>query len=194
MNHRPTKEELEFLYVEQSLTMKQVAMRLCISAGLVHKLIHAYGITPRPRYKGMKGKHQSAEVRNTISKANKGKRRTPEERRKMSERAKNKTRKPSQFGGHIKILRNGYREVYLPSHPNAHKDGYALEHVVAYGVYHDCVVDTEKYAIHHINGIKTDNRAENLVMMTKSEHMSYHSKIRHESRRVLCKNFSQSET
>jgi hypothetical protein len=36
--------------------------------------------------------------------------------------------------------------------------------------------------VHHINGIRNDNRKENLMLMTKSEHASYHNKKRWEER------------
>lgn len=191
----PTKEKLEELYCMQRMTMRVIALSLGVSVGLIHKLIHQFGIPARPRFQGMKGKRLSEEARRAVSKANKGKHLSDETRLKISCAARGRILHPSQFGGHVKILRNGYRLVYLPNHPNAHKDGYALEHVVAYGKYHNCIVDTDKYVIHHINGIKTDNREENLMMMTKSDHMSLHSTKRHELRRYeKCKNLSQSAT
>lgn len=84
--------------------------------------------------------------------------------------------------GHTKQHNSGYVLAYVPNHPNAHKDGYVMLHTIlmerAIGRYlnHDEVV-------HHINHNKTDNRLENLMLMTKHEHSSMHMKERHEKRR-----------
>lgn len=61
------------------------------------------------------------------------------------------------------ITGNGYRLVYLPDHPNATARGYIMEHIV---------VMTETLGrpllpgenVHHRNGVKTDNRPENLEL------------------------------
>lgn len=64
----------------------------------------------------------------------------------------------------------GYYEIFEPSHPLAKKNGYIREHrMIAYkfGLLKD-----PKDEVHHINGIKTDNRVENLQVLSKPEHTS----------------------
>ena len=55
-----------------------------------------------------------------------------------------------------------------------YKDG-ILEHIYVYEQYLGYEINTSIYVVHHKNGIKTDNRLENLQMLTKSEHAKIHS-------------------
>ena len=45
--------------------------------------------------------------------------------------------------------------------------------------------------IHHINGDKTDNRIENLQLMTNSEHITFHNKINYPKGSLLGKNLKR---
>ena len=64
---------------------------------------------------------------------------------------------------------SGYIWLYKPEHPNCTKNRYIQEHRFVMeekiGRYL-----TSNEQIHHINGIKDDNRIENLELMTKRVH------------------------
>jgi hypothetical protein len=68
---------------------------------------------------------------------------------------------------------SGYILLRRPNHPNADSKGYVREHILVMeahiGRY---LVDGE--VVHHIDRDKSNNDLDNLQLMTRSEHSSYH--------------------
>lgn len=67
-----------------------------------------------------------------------------------------------------RIQKNGYIFIRMPNHPRA-RGGYVQEHilVIEQKIGRPLLKNEET---HHINGIKNDNRPENLVALSKKEH------------------------
>lgn len=64
---------------------------------------------------------------------------------------------------------DGYIQVYYPTHADASTTGYVLEHrLVAEQKYGRRILRTEH--VHHLNGVRDDNRPENLEIITPSAH------------------------
>ena len=71
-----------------------------------------------------------------------------------------------------KKFNQGYIYLYMPKHPNKTKGGYVLEHRLVMEKLLSRYL--KKYEIvHHLNGIRNDNRPENLILTNKVEHEHY---------------------
>ncbi len=70
---------------------------------------------------------------------------------------------------------NGYILVQKPGHPNARKNGYVGEHVLVISEHLGRPILPGE-VVHHKNGVKDDNRLENLEVMPRSKHHSIHHK------------------
>lgn len=68
---------------------------------------------------------------------------------------------------------DGYIKLLMPEHPRANKGGYVLEHIVIAEKKIGRYLKANE-VVHHINGIKDDNRPENLLILTKHEHSQLH--------------------
>jgi len=81
----------------------------------------------------------------------------------------------------------GYVMVWQPDHPNASLKGWQLEHrLIAEAVVGRYLASSEH--VHHKNGIKDDNRPENLEVMDGNAHAALSSTEYHDSvRRALAR-------
>lgn len=98
-------------------------------------------------------------------------------RRRLFKEGKLKVKKGKDSAGWKggKIKNNqGYFFLLIPEHPLAQKSGYVAEHRVvierSIGRYL-----TREEEVHHINGIRDDNRLENLKLMDGGEHARFHA-------------------
>lgn len=80
-----------------------------------------------------------------------------------------------RWKGGVRKHSEGYVYRKADFHPNADKEGYVLEHrLIMEGLIGRLL--TKKEVVHHINGIKNDNRPENLELL---ESQSHHLKDNH---------------
>lgn len=75
----------------------------------------------------------------------------------------------SQRKGGRRISSEGYVLTYAPGHPNKHKNKYMFEHRLVMEKHIGRYLHPWE-TVHHKNGIKDDNRIENLKLLPGNEH------------------------
>src|SRR3990167_253277 len=89
------------------------------------------------------------------------------------------TRHPNWQTGN-RIHPSGYILVRQPSHPYADKNGYVREHRLVMESKLRRLLEKNEH-VHHLNGIRIDNRVENLQVLSPSEHSKITMKERVEN-------------
>jgi hypothetical protein len=167
--------EIKRLYLTDKITMHEIASRLHISVGKVYNRLKNMEV-PSRKPSDYPVSLKVIEHARRLGKSWKGALRSETTKKKISE---------SRFKGgigHKKIRHDGYISVYFPDHPCSSVDGYVMEHILVMEAIIGRHLNDDE-CVHHINFIKTDNRASNLQVMTINEHMSYHMTIRNQKRR-----------
>lgn len=159
-----TKEQLIELYVTKDMGLIKISKHLGIGIRRVRTLLTRYEIPSRPYHQKGRGNRLgsvlSEETKSKISKAHIGK--------VMPESAKEKLRAKGK--GWYK--NNGYIFIRVLNHPLAYKHkGYVKRaNLVLEEKTGRYLLDGE--LAHHINGIKDDDRADNLLLITTNQHNS----------------------
>lgn len=179
------KELLQYLYLEQKKSIRTISVETGFSVGHIFNCLNRFGIPTRTPSEALKGRKITAEHREIISRTHKGKKLSEETKKKLSEaRLGTKMVGISPRCPGRRKHRRGYIQLYCPDHPNATVDGYVMEHRLVMEKHLGRLLDS-KEEVHHINGIKDDNRIENLYLFdSKSEHMRHHMLERHKLRRM----------
>lgn len=72
---------------------------------------------------------------------------------------------------------NGYRVLYRPNHPNTmiapNWEGWVYEHIYIVEKYNNVTLKSNE-VVHHLDGIKDNNRLSNLLVLDRGAHMKLH--------------------
>jgi len=77
-------------------------------------------------------------------------------------------RNSSNWKGGRMVNCDGYIAIYMPGHHRAHAN-HVLEHIYVWEQVHNRQLP-QGWIVHHLNGIRNDNRPENLVAMPRGKH------------------------
>lgn len=142
-----SKQHLEELYINQKLSSNEISEQTEIDRTTIWKLLHQYQIPIRSQSEAHKLVAVSGRQHFLSG---------PD--------------KPNWRGG--RTTDGEYIKCLCKGHPRANQDGYVFEHILIWEQTHNQPVPPG-WVIHHLNGIKTDNRPENLIAIPKSKHWAY---------------------
>ncbi len=75
------------------------------------------------------------------------------------------------------FTKEGYKQVYRPNDPDARPNGYTPEHrYIARKKYKGNL--SNDLVVHHIDGNKSNNKSNNLKVVTPQEHYKIHNRLK----------------
>jgi len=171
------KKALLQLYGKEKQSVREIGLLLGKSPTQISRYLAKFQITARPfSTKGLQpwlGKHHTEDTKAKLRKQHLGKKLSPAHRAKViktlsSYKDQTGDKNPSWKGGRT-YNSEGYIWIKLPQHPNCNKQGYYQEHRLVMEKYIGRYLIKGEF-VHHKNGIRDDNRIENLELMNTIRH------------------------
>jgi len=152
------KEWLEKKYWGEKLTLTQMGDLVGVHNCTIYAWMEKHGIPRRSTGEANRGKK-----RPQISEALRGRKR-PGVSEAMQGAGNHQWKGGRTYSG------AGYVYIKRPSHPGATKTGYVMEHRLVMEEHLGRYLERWE-TVHHRNGIKDDNRAENLELVVQDVHL-----------------------
>jgi hypothetical protein len=170
------KEVLIELYTEQKKTVNQVAAFLGRKISTIRYYLEKYDIPRRPRNQYL-GKHLKESTKEKIRKSallrlSCGLSQEVKDKIGNAHRGKQKP----YFRKIVHVPSNGdyYIQLWLPNNPMSRQGGYVYEHRLVMSQILGRPLNRNEI-VHHKNGIKHDNRPENLELTERKWHQDKHN-------------------
>lgn len=174
-----TREILEKLYIQDKKSCGEIAKIFEVPNVRISRLLKKFSIPARPfSTKGLKtrlGAVLSEETKEKIRQKHLGKKLSPEHREKVLKTLRfglKGEQSPWWKGGRI-VTAEGYVLIKKLDHPSARSNGYVPEHRLVMESHIGRYLNPNEH-IHHKNEITTDNRIENLQIVSPGEHSKIH--------------------
>lgn len=167
-----SEEQIRNLYEVQQLPLRVIANRLGRGQATVLRYMRIYGIKSRPQHQ-MSGRKLSEETKQKIRHSNTGRKVSAETRKKLSIAGRGKSKPVTAYYRRRRYV-GGYIQIWAPDHPMSNQVGYIYEHrKLMSDNLKRLLLKTE--LVHHRNGVKDDNRIENLEIVTRKAHSNSHA-------------------
>ncbi len=168
--YAPTRDEITKLYVEDGHSLKWIAKHFNTNYSLVRKKAIEYGIHIRSISDSCMLGYKLGYVDRSSFKPPTF---SDEERKARGDRLRNYKATVKSVGYSLKP--NGYYEVTMGENKFRPLHVVIMEEHIGRRLRKD-------ECVHHINQVRTDNRIENLQLMTRSEHSKLHAHKRNNSK------------
>jgi len=162
MKEKLTKSTLKTKYVQTNKSVLQVAKELGVNHKTVRLYLKRYGFEIKPLSQVMTGRKLSPAHRDKVVKT------------LSSYGDQTGSKNPAWKGGRT-IATGGYVWVRKLNHPYKNKQGYVPEHRLVMEEEIGRYLNPNEQ-VHHLNENKTDNRIENLRIVSPQEHAEIHWK------------------
>lgn len=151
------RDWLKHQYIDLKKSTLQIASEFEIGRTTINTWLEKLEIPIRSTSEALKGRKLSEATKKKIGESQKGE-------------------KNWRWMGGRKYDHNKYIEIYTPNHPNANTSSYVYEHRLVMEKYIGRYL-TKEEKVHHINGVKDDNRIENLIITSQSNHRNLHHSL-----------------